>query len=144
MKKLLILNGPNLNLLGQREPEIYGKESFEKYLENLRNRYFGIGLEYFQSNVEGELVNWLQKAEADETVSGVVLNAGAYSHTSIAIADAILAMKKPVVLVHISNVYAREIERRTDLLLGAADGCITGLGLYGYDLALRYLMSKMH
>jgi len=143
MKKLLILNGPNLNLLGQREPEIYGKESFVEYLENLRNRYFGIGLEHFQSNVEGELVNWLQEAESDETVMGVVLNAGAYSHTSIAIADAILAMKKSVVLVHISNVYAREIERRTDLLLGAADGCITGLGLYGYDLALRYLMSKM-
>jgi len=143
MKKLLILNGPNLNLLGQREPEIYGKESLEEYLENLRNRYFGIGLDYFQSNVEGELVNTLQEAEVDEAIEGVVLNAGAYSHTSIAIADAILAMHKPVVLVHISNIYAREIERRTDLLLGAADGCITGLGLYGYDLALRYLMSKM-
>jgi 3-dehydroquinate dehydratase-2 len=85
----------------------------------------------------------VREAEVDEAIEGVVLNAGAYSHTSIAIADAILAMHKPVVLVHISNIYAREIERRTDLLLGAADGCITGLGLYGYDLALRYLMIKM-
>ncbi len=143
MKKLLILNGPNLNLLGTREPDIYGNESFDEYLQGLRQKYFGMEIEYFQSNVEGEIVNRLQEAGRDEDLFGIAMNAGAYSHTSIAIADTILAINKPVVLVHISNIYSRELERRTDLLMGAAVGSITGLGLLGYDLALRFLMSKM-
>jgi len=143
MKKLLILNGPNLNLLGSREPEIYGNIGFDTFLDSLRSRYFGLEIDYKQSNIEGELVDILQWVEADEDVFGVVLNAGAYSHTSIAIADAILAMKKPVLSVHISNIYSRETERRTDLLMGAVVGSISGLGLEGYELALRYLMGKM-
>lgn len=143
MNKLLILNGPNLNLLGSREPDIYGSENFDTYLEGLRNRYFGLEIVYYQTNIEGEIVDYLQKSDTDDQLGGVVLNAGAYSHTSIAIADAILAITKPVVVVHISNVYSREIERRTDLLLGAAVGSIAGLGLSGYELALRYLMSNL-
>jgi 3-dehydroquinate dehydratase-2 len=143
MKKLMIINGPNLNLLGTREPEVYGNETFDSFLEGVRHKYFGMEILYKQSNVEGELVNYIQEAGASEEIFGVVLNAGAYSHTSIAMADAIKAIAKPVVLVHISNVYAREIERRTDLLMGAAEGCITGLGMHGYELALRYLMGKM-
>lgn len=141
MDRIFIVNGPNLNLLGTREPEIYGNQSFDDYLMGLRARFTHIEIEYFQSNVEGELVDCLQQIGGDEKCGGVVLNAAAYSHTSIAIADAIKAIIKPVILVHISNIYQREFERKTDLLISSARGMICGLGLNGYELAIRSLLS---
>ena len=140
MQQIEIINGPNLNLLGSREPEIYGDQTFEDFLSGLRERYSAVEISYNQSNVEGEIVNFLQSANRNDSCVGVVLNAAAYSHTSLAIADAIKSISKPVILVHISNVYSREIERHTDLLVGAARGMITGLGLGGYELALRSLL----
>lgn len=141
MNHVEIINGPNLNLLGHREPEIYGKQSFEDYLNGLRARFTSVEIGYFQSNIEGEIINQLQWAGSLENCVGVVLNAAAYTHTSIAIADAIKAISVPVVLVHISNVYARENERKTDLLVASSKGLICGLGLNGYELALRALLS---
>lgn len=132
MSKILILNGPNLNLQGKREPEIYGRETIEGYLQNEAET-----LIFQQSNIEGELINFLHAADENPEISGVVFNAGGYSHTSIALADAVKAISKPVILVHISNIYAREIERRTDLLSAYAAGQIVGLGLMGYKLAIR-------
>ena len=129
MQQIEIINGPNLNLLGSREPEIYGDQTFEDFLSGLRERYSSVEISYNQSNVEGEIVNFLQSAHRNDSCVGIVLNAAAYSHTSLAIADAIKSISKPVILVHISNVYSREIERHTDLLVGAARGMITGLGL---------------
>jgi 3-dehydroquinate dehydratase-2 len=140
MQQIEIINGPNLNLLGSREPEIYGDQTFEDFLSGLRERYSSVEISYNQSNVEGEIVNFLQSANRNDSCVGIVLNAAAYSHTSLAIADAIKSISKPVILVHISNVYSREIERHTDLLVGAARGMITGLGLGGYELALRSLL----
>ena len=140
MQQIEIINGPNLNLLGSREPEIYGDQTFEDFLSGLRERYSSVEISYNQSNVEGEIVNFLQSANRNDSCVGIVLNAAAYSHTSLAIADAIKSISKPVILVHISNVYSREIERHTDLLVGAARGMITGLGLRGYELALRSLL----
>ena len=137
MKKILILNGPNLNLLGRREPEIYGTENFDDYLERLGKRIgkLGVVLECRQSNVEGELINWLH--EADGNVDGVVLNAGGYTHTSVAIADAVRAISVPVVEVHISNIFAREEYRHVSITGAACRGCITGFGLDSYRIAVE-------
>ncbi|MBK9401265.1 MAG: type II 3-dehydroquinate dehydratase [Bacteroidetes bacterium] len=131
-----ILNGPNLNLLGKREPGIYGSESFESYLEQLRMVFPDIDIHYFQSNVEGELINKLQ--EVGFSTDGIVLNAGGYTHTSVAIADAVAAITTPVIEVHISNIYAREEFRRISLLSPKCRGSIAGLGMEGYKLALYY------
>lgn len=131
--KILIVNGPNLNLLGTREPQIYGNQTFEGYLEQLKLRT-DAELDYFQSNVEGELINKLQGSEHD----GIILNAGGYTHTSVALRDCISAIQIPVVEVHISNITAREEFRHTSLISPVAAGCVFGFGLESYDLALRY------
>ena len=141
MKKIGIINGPNLNLLGKREPEIYGSTSFEEYFAELKNRFIEKAeLLYFQSNIEGELINKIQ--EWGFTLDGILLNAGGYSHTSIAIADAVKSIKTPVIGIHISNIYNRESPRHNDLLLGACAGNISGLGLEGYGLGVRYLVER--
>ena len=137
--KLLIINGPNLNLLGKREPTIYGKKSFEEYFEQLQTEYPGITLHYFQSNHEGEIIDKLH--EVGFSYNGVVLNGGAYTHTSIAIADAIAAIETPVVEVHISNIHAREKFRQHSYSAANCVGCIAGLGLQGYALAIEYFLS---
>lgn len=134
---IAIVNGPNLNLLGDREPEIYGNVSFDDYLHTLKHVFPDTALPYFQSNVEGELINYLH--ECRNTAQGVVLNAGAYTHTSLALADAIAAIRIPVVEVHISNVLAREDYRKTSFIASKCVGSISGLGLYGYDLAVHWL-----
>ncbi|MBK7290063.1 MAG: type II 3-dehydroquinate dehydratase [Chitinophagaceae bacterium] len=138
--KISIINGPNLNLLGKRETDIYGNMPFEEYLETLKKKYANIEVSYFQSNVEGELVNELQRIGFE--YDGIILNAGAYTHTSVAIGDAVAAIKTPVVEVHISNVHAREDFRKFSYLSGKAVGSIFGLGLKGYELAMEYLVSK--
>ena len=138
--KVAIINGPNLNLLGKRETDIYGNMSFEQYLDSLRNKYADIAISYFQSNVEGELINELQRVGFD--YDGIVLNPGGYTHTSVAIGDAIAAIKTPVVEVHISNVHAREDFRKLSHVSGKAAGSIFGLGLKGYELAIDYLLSR--
>lgn len=134
-----IINGPNLNLLGKREPGIYGSESFEEFFKSLQAVFPTVQFTYFQSNVEGELINELQRAgfEAD----GIVLNPGGYTHTSIAIGDAIAAIKAPVIEVHISNVHAREDFRKISHVSAKCRGSIIGLGLKGYELAVRALIS---
>lgn len=137
MKKILIINGPNLNLLGSREPHVYGNQSFESYLLTLKQHFADLALEYYQSNVEGEIINTLHAAK--DNFDAIVINAGGYSHTSVAIADAIAAIGVPTVEVHISNVYAREEFRHTLLLAPKCVGVITGFGLRSYELALRYL-----
>lgn len=131
--KILIVNGPNLNLLGTREPQIYGNQSFESYFDELKLTS-SYELSYFQSNIEGELVNCLQNSVHD----GIILNAGAYTHTSIALRDCIEAIKIPVVEVHISNITAREEFRHTSFISPVAVGCIFGFGLKSYELALNY------
>jgi 3-dehydroquinate dehydratase-2 len=136
--KILIVNGPNLNLLGKREPEIYGSQSFDDYLVSLRTAFPDLALEYFQSNHEGALIDKLQ--EAGFSVDGIVLNAGALTHTSMAIADAIAAIKSPVIEVHISNVYKRETFRHHSWLSAVCVGCIVGLGLDGYRLAIEHFL----
>ncbi len=135
--KLLILNGPNLNLLGRREPEIYGNEGFGGYLAALRERYAGNGvtLDYVQSNIEGELIDQIQGA--DGRYDGVILNAGGYTHTSVAIADAIRAVEVPVVEVHVSNIFARESYRHVSLTGAACRGSVSGFGLDSYRLAVE-------
>ncbi|MGC4235539.1 MAG: type II 3-dehydroquinate dehydratase [Niabella sp.] len=138
--KIAIINGPNLNLLGQREPGIYGADSFESFFEKLKVKYPAISFEYFQSNVEGELVNALQQL-ANE-VDGIILNPAAYTHTSVAIGDCIAAIKTPVVEVHISNVHAREEFRRLSHVSAKAAGTICGLGLDGYRLAVEYFINR--
>ncbi|MBS1682629.1 MAG: type II 3-dehydroquinate dehydratase [Bacteroidetes bacterium] len=138
--KIQIINGPNLNLLGKREPEIYGNENFETYFENLKKRFPSVELHYFQSNVEGEIVSKLQ--EIGFSFDGIVLNAASYTHTSIAIHDAIGAIKTPVVEVHISNVYAREEFRHKSIITANCKGLITGFGLESYAMALGYLVSR--
>ena len=138
--KITIINGPNLNLLGKRELEIYGNQSFEDFFKDLQSKYPAVELHYFQSNVEGELINELQRIGYDE--DGIILNPGGYTHTSVAIGDAIAAIKTPVVEVHISNVHAREEFRRLSHVSGKAAGSIIGLGLKGYELALQYFLSK--
>ena len=141
MKKILILNGPNLNWLGKREPEIYGTQGLDDMINGLRQQFPEVEIEAIQSNVEGELINCLQQAENDDSIHGIVFNAGGYTHTSIALADTLKAMSKKVILVHLSNIYARETERHTDLLLANASGCILGLGKGSYELAIHYLLS---
>jgi len=136
--KMIIINGPNLNLLGSREPDIYGRQPFEEYFATLQQEFPGITLHYFQSNSEGALIDKLH--EAGFTYDGIVLNAGAYSHTSIAIADAIAAIRTPVIEVHISNVYEREEFRHHSYLAPNCVGSISGLGLRGYELAIRYFL----
>lgn len=131
-----IINGPNLNLLGKRETSIYGSESFENYFDKLQKRFDELNLHYFQSNVEGEIVNKLH--EIGFSFDGIVLNAGAYTHTSIAIHDAIGGIKTPVVEVHISNIYSREEFRHKSLITSKCVGLITGFGLEGYALALTH------
>lgn len=136
IKNILILNGANLNLLGKREPNYYGNESFEEYLEKLKTSFPNVNISYFQSNIEGAIVNALQNTTAD----AIVLNAGGYSHTSVVIRDAIIAIEKPVVEVHISNIFAREEFRHTSLLSPVCKGVIVGLGLKGYKLAIQSLV----
>lgn len=135
---IAIINGPNLNLLGQREPGIYGSESFEAYFQRLKADYADIDFHYFQSNIEGELVDALQRygSEAD----GIILNPAAYTHTSVAIGDCVAAIKAPVVEVHISNIHSREEFRKLSHVSAKADGTICGLGLDGYRLALEHLI----
>lgn len=134
MKKIVIINGPNLNLLGKREPEIYGDRSFEVYLEELKKQFPDILLDYFQSNSEGEIIDKLHQTGFSS--DGIVLNAGAYTHTSLAIADAIRSIKTQVVEVHISNIFARETYRRHSFLSEACKGCIVGFGMDSYRLAV--------
>lgn len=135
---IAIINGPNLNLLGTREVDIYGAESFDTFLPKLRMQYPDIRLEYYQSNVEGELINMIQ--ECAKWADGIVLNAAGYSHTSVSIGDAIAAISKPVVEVHISNVLAREDYRKTSFIASKCKGSISGLGLKGYVLAIQYFL----
>ena len=135
---LLIVNGPNLNLLGQREPQIYGIEKFEDYFNELKSR-IDVEIDYFQSNIEGEIIDTLQQSKHD----GIVLNAGGYTHTSVAIRDCISAIDVPVVEVHISNLAKRESFRHESLISPVAVGSIMGFGLAGYEMAIRYfLMNK--
>ena len=138
LMKIQIINGPNLNLLGVREKSIYGNTDFETYLENLRKRYANIAIEYYQSNVEGEIINKVH--EVGFKYQGIVLNAGAYTHTSIAIADAIAAITTPVIEVHISNVYKREEFRHHSLLAANCKGIVAGFGMDSYRLAIESLI----
>ena len=135
MKHILIINGPNLNLLGKREPGVYGNQSFEDYFQVLKNKYPEATLEYFQSNHEGALIDKIH--ETGFSYDGIVLNAGAYTHTSVAIADAIRAVTTPVVEVHISNIHKREAFRHHSFLSEACKGCIVGFGLDSYRLAIE-------
>lgn len=137
---ILIINGPNLNLLGTREPEIYGSRSFEDFLKDLRHEFPEVPLPYFQSNCEGEIIDRIHEAAADPDCRGIIINPGAYSHYSLAIADAIGTVKLPVVEVHISNIHAREEYRRHSVTAERASGVIAGLGLEGYRLALLALL----
>ena len=138
MKKILILNGPNLNLLGKREPGIYGSLSFESYFESLKILFSDVELYYFQSNHEGALLDKIH--EVGFTYEGLVINAGAYTHTSVALADALSAVTMPAVEVHISNIHKREAFRHHSYLTSRCVGMICGLGLQGYELAIRYLV----
>ncbi|HXO77538.1 MAG TPA: type II 3-dehydroquinate dehydratase [Puia sp.] len=137
---IAIINGPNLNLLGTREPEVYGNQTFEQYFDSLRARYPAVEFSYFQSNVEGELINELQRLGF--SADGIIINPGGYTHTSVAIGDAIAAITTPVIEVHISNVHAREEFRRLSHVSGKAKGTIAGLGLKGYELALRWFLPE--
>lgn len=138
MKRIQIINGPNLNLLGKREPSVYGNQSFEAYFDELKTQYPQLELSYFQSNVEGEIVNKLHEVGFD--FDGIIINAGAYTHTSIAIADAVRAIKTPAIEVHISNVYQRESYRHSSYLSEVCRGCILGFGLDSYRLAVESFM----
>lgn len=135
MKKLIIINGPNLNLLGKREPEIYGNETFEDYLAKLKIKFDKVSIEYYQSNVEGELIDKIQ--EVGFSYDGIILNAAAYTHTSVGIGDAIKAISTPVVEVHISNTYSREEFRHQSFISPNAKGVILGFGMLSYDLAIQ-------
>ena len=139
--RIAIVNGPNLNLLGKREPEVYGSKSFEDYLAELTDNFAGVELTYYQSNVEGELINKLQ--EVGFSYDGIVLNPGSYSHTSIGIGDAVAAINTPVVEVHISNIFAREEFRKYSHVSAMCKGTITGLGLQGYELAINWLINHL-
>jgi 3-dehydroquinate dehydratase-2 len=134
MKKLIIINGPNLNLLGKREPEIYGGETFEDYLSTLKSKFSTISIDYFQSNIEGELIDKIQ--EVGFSYDGIILNGAAYTHTSIGIGDAIKAITVPVIEVHISNTFSREDFRHQSYISPNAKGVILGFGLQSYELAI--------
>ena len=138
--KIAIINGPNLNLLGKRETDIYGNMPFEEYFKKLEQKYPHIHFSYFQSNVEGALIDELQRVGFDH--NGIILNPGGYTHTSVAIGDAVAAIKTPVVEVHISNVHAREDFRKLSHVSGKSAGSIFGLGLKGYELALQFLLGQ--
>jgi 3-dehydroquinate dehydratase-2 len=138
--KIIIINGPNLNLLGKREPEIYGSLSFEDFFKKLKNQYSTLNLEYYQSNVEGELINKIQ--ETGFEYDGIILNAGGFTHTSVAISDAIASVTTPVLEVHISNIYKREEFRHKSILSKECIGMIAGLGLAGYGLGLQYFITQ--
>lgn len=140
--KIQIINGPNLNLLGVREPGIYGNLSFDQYIPQLREMFGIIHIDYYQSNVEGELVNKLHEVGFD--YDGIVLNGGAYTHTSVAIADAIAAIKTPVIEVHISNIYAREEYRHVSLTGKNCKGVLTGFGMDGYRLAIESFLKTQN
>lgn len=137
--KIQVINGPNLNLLGKREPEIYGSESFESFFSQLQAKYPEVQLSYFQSNVEGELINKIQ--EVGFSLDGIILNAGGYTHTSVALSDAVAAITTPTVEVHISNLYKREEFRHKSILSKSCVGMIAGLGLTGYALAVQYFLT---
>jgi 3-dehydroquinate dehydratase-2 len=138
--KVLIINGPNLNLLGSREPEIYGDTTFKDFLEEIKDAYFDCEIHYYQSNVEGELINKLQDADKKK-YKGIILNAGGYTHTSVAIRDAVAAISTPVIEVHISNPMSREEFRHTSLMTGVCKGIIAGFGLDSYVLAIDSIIS---
>lgn len=136
--EIIIINGPNLNLLGKREPGIYGEDSFEDFLLHLRGQFHELNIQYFQSNHEGALIDKLH--EIGFSYDGIILNAGAFTHTSIALADAIAAIETPVIEVHISNVFKREAFRHHSYLSAHCEGIIAGFGLRGYELAVQYLL----
>lgn len=138
--KLIIINGPNLNLLGKREPEVYGNQTFEDYFSQLQFRFATVQLEYYQSNIEGELIDKIQ--EVGFSYDGIILNAAAYTHTSVGIGDAIKAIETPVIEVHISNTYAREEFRHQSFISPVAKGVILGFGLQSYDLAIQSFLPK--
>jgi 3-dehydroquinate dehydratase-2 len=138
MKRIQIINGPNLNLLGKREPTVYGNQTFEDYLQVLKMRFPQVELEYFQSNAEGDIIDKIQTVGFD--MDGIVLNGGAFTHTSIAIADAIRSISSPVIEVHISNVFQREEFRHHSYLSQVCKGCIVGFGLDSYRLAIESLL----
>ncbi|MBV9962439.1 MAG: 3-dehydroquinate dehydratase [Parafilimonas sp.] len=138
--KIAIINGPNLNLLGKRETDIYGNRSFESYIEELKKIFPGVDFYYYQSNVEGEIINEIQRAGFE--YDGIILNPGGYTHTSVALGDAIAAIKAPVIEVHISNVHAREDFRKLSHVSGKSVGSIFGLGLKGYQLAALWLLDN--
>lgn len=142
MLNIAIINGPNLNLLGTRETDVYGNESFDTFLVKLQTRFPGVNITYYQSNVEGELINHLHSCNGK--VDGIVFNGAAYTHTSIAIADAIAAIRTPVIELHISNVMAREDYRKTSYTVAKCVGAISGLGLDGYALAIQYFIDAQH
>lgn len=137
--KIIIINGPNLNLLGKREPEIYGQQTFEDYFTGLKNKYPNIELVYFHSNIEGELISKIQ--EAGFIFDGIILNAAAYTHTSVGIGDAVKAISTPVIEVHISNTFSRETFRHQSYISANAKGVIIGFGLKSYELALQAFLS---
>jgi 3-dehydroquinate dehydratase II len=138
--KIAIINGPNLNLLGTREPEVYGSQTFEDYFKIIQQQFPQVEFSYFQSNIEGELVTQLQSTGF--TANGIVFNPGGYTHTSVAIGDAIASIKAPVVEVHISNIFSREDFRKISHVSAKAKGVISGLGLQGYTLAVQWLLQQ--
>ncbi len=142
MISIAIINGPNLNLLGIREPDIYGTQNFENYLEQLRTKFSEVDIIFFQSNIEGEILNYIQQCYASK-INGIILNAAAYTHTSIAIADSLSAVQIPCIEVHISNVLAREMYRKESKISEKCIGSISGLGLMGYQLAIEYLLEHL-
>ena len=139
MKKIIIINGPNLNLIGTREPDVYGVNNFKEYFKFLKSSFSSTNLEYYQSNIEGELIDKLH--EVGFSYDGIILNAGGYTHTSVAIGDAIAAISTPVIEVHISNVHAREEFRHQSLMAKNCKGVITGFGLESYRMALTFFLS---
>ena len=138
MRKIEIINGPNLNLTGRREPEVYGSTTMEEYLDGLRTRFPEVEIGYFQSNVEGELIDEIQRAGFD--ADGLIVNLGGYSHTSVALRDSLLAVPAAKIEVHLSNIFAREEYRHHSLITSACRGMVCGLGLQGYEMALRALL----
>ncbi|MBI1308019.1 MAG: type II 3-dehydroquinate dehydratase [Bacteroidetes bacterium] len=139
--KVAIIHGPNLNLLGKREPDVYGNQSFEEFLFELKSDFPDFDFSFYQSNIEGEIVNFIQSC--DESSDYIILNAAAYTHTSVAIADAVAAIQTPVIGIHISNIYKREVERHIDLLAGYCKACLFGFGLQGYRMACLFIRKEI-